>query len=150
MRINKFQIENLRKLIGKQIKIISGNWKGYQGILKNVIDKRARIELHSKNKIISVDVNAIQDLYGEITNLNNNSNAFNMGIQTPQYNSIKTPTYYPQSPSYNPQAWNPSTRNLFKLIFFLIKFFKSFSKLLVQYFAESELQSFYEQWQLKN
>lgn len=77
------------------------------------MDKRARVELHSKNKTISVDVNCIQDLYVDINNNNNNNNE---SINTPRhYPTAKTPTYFPQSPSYN-QSWNPSTRNNLFLI----------------------------------
>jgi hypothetical protein len=72
------------------------------------MDRRARIELHSKNKIVSVDVNSIQDLYAD---MNNNTNGLNEYINTPRhYSSVKTPIYLPQSPAYN-QSWNPSTRN---------------------------------------
>jgi transcription elongation factor len=75
------------------------------------MDKRARVELHSKNKTISVDVNCIQDLYADA---NNNNNANNDSINTPRhYPTAKTPTYFPQSPSYNNQSWNPSTRKFF-------------------------------------
>ena len=106
--------DQFKKLIGKQIKIVAGNWKGYQGILKTVMDRRARIELHSKNKTISVDVNCIQDLYGDINNNNTNlNNSFSEAINTPRHNpGLKTPTYFPQSPSFN-QSWNPSTRKIY-------------------------------------
>jgi hypothetical protein len=79
------------------------------------MDKRARVELHSKNKTISVDVNCIQDLYADANNENNNNNnnTFNDSFNTPRhYPTAKTPTYFPQSPSHN-QSWNPSTRNFF-------------------------------------
>ncbi len=90
------------------------------------MDKRARIELHSKNKTISVDVNCIQDLYADANYNNNNNNSFNDSINTPRhYPTAKTPTYFPQSPSYN-QSWNPSTRKSFllkpKIFFFRILF----------------------------
>jgi len=107
----KLNSDQYKKLIGKQVKIVAGNWKGYQGILKTVMEKRARVELHSKNKIISVDVNFIQDLYADINNNNIVNNSFNDSINTPRHYPVaKTPTYFPQSPSYN-QSWNPSTRN---------------------------------------
>ena len=118
--------DQYRKLIGKHIKIIAGNWKGYQGILVSVLDKRARIELHSKNKIISVDVNCIQDSQAcANNNINNVSNSFNQSVfDTPRNNpGLKTPTYYPQSPSFNPTSpkWNPAATR--KIIFYFFIFF---------------------------
>lgn len=108
--------EELRKLIGNTIKIIKGNWKGYLGVLKSVTDKIARVELTSKNKIISLELNAIAD-----TNeggFNSGSNIrMESGFATPRSGMggsvMKTPAYYPQSPSFKPNSpgWNPGTRN---------------------------------------
>ena len=77
----------------KMIRIIGGNWKGYQGIVLEIYDQKARIELSSKSKIITVERELIQDVavkeeYGAAVS----------GSQTPGYGS-KTPGYYPQSPA---------------------------------------------------
>jgi len=104
--------DELRSLMGKLVKIIKGNWKGYIGTLKKITDKCASIELNSKNKIVSVDLSFIQGLNEEIKN---NSSNMNLSIMsTPRSNvGLKTPSYYPQTRNSNPTSpkWNPcSTR----------------------------------------
>ncbi len=114
-RVNYKKIpEELRDMIGKTIRIIKGNWKGYIGILKKVTDKNAVIELSSKNKIVSVDLSFINPVKDD----SSSSQAFS---STPRYNNsgAKTPAYYAQSPSMGVSSpnWNPnSTRKLLIII----------------------------------
>lgn len=108
-RVNRTIIpEKFKALIGKNVVINGGDWKGYLGVLKSVNDKLARIELCSKMKIVSVD----KDL---ISNPNESSRNDNTYSQTPR-NSLKTPAYYPQSP-YNNQSpkWNSISTRIFLL-----------------------------------
>jgi transcription elongation factor SPT5 len=51
------------RLIGKTVTIRKGPYKGLMGIVKDATDDQARVELHSKSKIISVpkDVVAVKD-----------------------------------------------------------------------------------------
>lgn len=51
------------RLIGKTVIIRKGPWKGLLGIVKDTTENQARIELHTKNKIITVskDVLTIKD-----------------------------------------------------------------------------------------
>jgi transcription elongation factor len=86
--------DNLQKSIGLLVRVKSGNWKGYVGVLKRVTDIKVAVELTSKNKTINLDINSIE-LFEKDSN-NNNSNA------TPRNNyANKTPVYCPQSPSNN-------------------------------------------------
>jgi transcription elongation factor len=55
-------IENLRKLVGKSIIIIKGNWKGRHGVVRNMTEKLASVELFSKKKIITIDPSLITEL----------------------------------------------------------------------------------------
>ena len=43
------------RTIGKTVKITRGPYKGMLGIVKDTTDTAARVELHSKNKIVSVN-----------------------------------------------------------------------------------------------
>jgi transcription elongation factor len=106
-------LEHLKKLIGQTIHISRGNWKGRLGVLRNVTDKLASVELSSKNKIINIDPSFIDEV-----DENNPSGypKFDSNIGTPRNNfGSRTPAYYPQSPSYNSISspkWNPhATRN---------------------------------------
>ena len=101
--------EELRKAIGNLVRIIRGNWKGYIGILKKVSDKNVAVELTSKNKTITLDLSFIQtiDEDGQAKSRGDNN------ISTPRSNyGVKTPSYYPQSPTgvgmISP-AWNPNS-----------------------------------------
>ena len=45
----------MHPLTRQSVKIISGNYKGYVGIVREATNDIARVELHAKNKIISIN-----------------------------------------------------------------------------------------------
>ncbi len=47
-------------LIGKTVRIVMGPYKGHVGIVKDATESAARVELHSKSMIISVDSTRLQ------------------------------------------------------------------------------------------
>jgi transcription elongation factor SPT5 len=109
--------DELRKLVGRSVKIIKGNWKSYIGVLKEVNDKYAYVELSAKNKKVKVELSDIADM--EEGGYNNNGNARSnletsyLGTPRSYANNAKTPAYCPQSPGFNSISsprWNVSTR----------------------------------------
>jgi transcription elongation factor len=106
----------LRKLVGKNIRIVKGNWKGHIGILRNVNDKLCTVELSARNKIVNVEHSYVDDVNPESSI--NNTQKLESYIGTPRSGyGNRTPAYYPQSPSYNSISsprWHPNaTRNYF-------------------------------------
>lgn len=97
--------DSLKSLIGKAVKIIKGNWKGYIGNLKSANEKIAKVELLSRNKTLSLPITDICDLNKDISN---ESNAYS---QSTSAFIGKTPAYYPQSPNMYGASpkWNPTT-----------------------------------------
>ena len=93
--------------MGKTVKIIGGDYKGYEGILKSINNSLARIELSSKTKI--------RDPAELNTELMNNMNNNRSGS--------RTPSYYPKTANQNginlnsPSGWNVgATRKLLLFI----------------------------------
>ena len=70
--------------MGKVVKIVGGDWKGYEGILKSINNTLARVELTSKTKIVSVDRNLIRDP-SELNNELINNMQHRSGSRTPSY-----------------------------------------------------------------
>ncbi|KAK5162953.1 transcription elongation factor spt5 [Saxophila tyrrhenica] len=48
------------RLIGKTVKLRSGNQKGMIGIVKDATDQTVKVELHAKNKVISINRDHLQ------------------------------------------------------------------------------------------
>ena len=101
--------------MGKTVKIIGGDYKGYEGILKSINNSLARIELSSKTKIVSVDKSLIRDPAELNTEIMNNMNNNRSGS--------RTPSYYPKTANQNginlnsPSGWNVgATRKLLLFI----------------------------------
>ncbi|KAI8815976.1 uncharacterized protein EV422DRAFT_610602, partial [Fimicolochytrium jonesii] len=46
---------NFDPLIGQTVTIATGTFKGYLGIVKEVIDNQARVELHTASRVVTVD-----------------------------------------------------------------------------------------------
>ena len=121
IKVNEKMVpEHLKKLLGRPIKIIAGSWKGYTGNLKTIQDRKVRVELSGKNKIVHVWLNEIADHDKDIIN----------DIATPKTawggSSAKTPAYYPQSPGLMAQSvtspkWNPTTRKYYIIVELIIK-----------------------------
>ncbi|KAB8070159.1 transcription elongation factor spt5 [Aspergillus leporis] len=51
------------RMIGKTVKVVKGPFKGLVGIVKDATDVQARVELHSKNKLVSIpkDILVVKD-----------------------------------------------------------------------------------------
>lgn len=100
-------------------------WKGYLGTLKSADQNKAKVELITKNKIITVEIDDIMDY-------NNKEIVSNDYLATPKanYSNVnKTPGYYPQSPNvFNSIAspkWNPTTRMFILILILLYIFYNS-------------------------
>lgn len=52
-------------LIGKDVEITKGEWKGYKGRVKNADDRQAIVELSSKCKQIPIDISLIRVIEGK-------------------------------------------------------------------------------------
>ena len=98
--------DHLKNLMGKPVRITKGNWKGYIGYLRVADEKKARVELLSRNKTIQVGINDVKDM--------NEDNSNNNFVTNKTNNISKTPAYYPQTPGANLMGsspkWNPTTR----------------------------------------
>ncbi len=46
-------------LIGKKKKIIVGQWKGYEGIIKQITNNKAQFELSARAKVILIPLNQL-------------------------------------------------------------------------------------------
>ena len=127
---------NRRKddLNAKTVTITSGPMKGYLGIVKDTTETTARVELHTNNRIITIDKAKLNILDGSQSrpNYDNQSSrysyeealqsaktpGYNMGAKTPAYEiGGATPAWDPGSrtpaPSWdrgNTSAWEPSSR----------------------------------------
>ena len=93
------------------VKITGGDYKGYEGVLKNINNTYARVELSSKTKTVSVEKNFIKDPSELNNELINNMNSNRSGS--------RTPSYYPKTAGQNgfsfnsPSNWNSgATRNI--------------------------------------
>ena len=96
---------NRRKdeLNAKTVTITSGPMKGYLGIVKDTTETTARVELHTNNRIITIDKSKLNIMDGSTARPNyssNNSNAYSyedqplLSSRTPGYNmGAKTPAY---------------------------------------------------------
>ena len=103
-RLNQRKIpEETQKLIGKEIHIIRGEWKGYNGILKEANDKFIYVELTAKQKTIRLSFQDISK--GDV---NDSEVSKNDSMMTSNMAS-KTPAYYPQTPTAHSPGWNMMT-----------------------------------------
>lgn len=86
-------------LVAKTVTITTGVWKGYLGIVKEMTETIARVELHTNNRIVSVSREAlnVQDGSG-FKNMSNQSGFGDRygsygGGRTPAEHGSKTPMY---------------------------------------------------------
>jgi transcription elongation factor len=90
-------------IIGKEVLIVKGEWKGYRGRVCRADDKQAIVELSSKCKQIPIERSLIKEIEDE--NKHTTRDDISYGGQTiyeagktpMQYN---TPSYYPHSPHW--------------------------------------------------
>ena len=85
--------ENIRMLIGKEVVISGGGWKGYKGIVKNATDVYVYVELFSKPMTIRLESKYVLDENNE-----NKESGNNWGGKATPKQIPNTPAYYPQSP----------------------------------------------------
>mmetsp|Transcript_3428 Transcript_3428/g.3162 ORF Transcript_3428/g.3162 Transcript_3428/m.3162 type:complete len:399 (-) Transcript_3428:26-1222(-) len=83
-----------KDVVGKYVRITEGPYRGYTGKIIKLMDRRAMIELNTKNKIITIDLSACAEV---------KSVANGMAIQSAQ-DVMKTPA---QSPGYPMQTPAP-------------------------------------------
>eukprot|EP00743_Colponemidia_sp_Colp-15_P002010 GILK01002184.1.p1 GENE.GILK01002184.1~~GILK01002184.1.p1 ORF type:complete len:703 (+),score=101.51 GILK01002184.1:3-2111(+) len=104
-------------LVGSTVTVTKGPWKGYLGIVIDTTDKAARIELHSKHKVINIDRSSLVIVSGK-AGVSAPSRGFEpiQGVpQTPSWAPGKTPMRTPHhddigTPLHTPShdAWDPS------------------------------------------
>lgn len=103
---NNFQsnaLENLNQLkvslIGKKMKIIKGQWKGYEGMVQSISDKAVKFELSAKNKVISVPLDHINisaaDRNTFINNMETTNKSTLLRHANSPYMNMATPVYNP-------------------------------------------------------
>jgi transcription elongation factor SPT5 len=107
-------------LLAKTVTITSGPYKGYIGIVKDIYNEWARVELHTNSKLVKVERNSLQ-LPGDVsvrrTNNSYYGNRFDGG-RTPMFGGSKTPmhrgdggmTPNAYAESGRTPAWNPGSR----------------------------------------
>ena len=89
-------------LIGKQLKIIKGELKGYEGVIQSICDNKARFELSARNRVVSIPL--------DFLNLKEEDRE---AILSSGHNTARTPNHRPSGYShYNPTtfatpAYNP-------------------------------------------
>lgn len=79
----------IKDLLGKVVHVVEGNWKGYNGIVKDVNDKTIKLELSAKQKTIQLPYDYVSE--GDINSSAKNNEDFSNEL-TP--NPTKTPAYY--------------------------------------------------------
>lgn len=79
--------KDIKKLIGKTLKVIKGIWKGYNGIVVDANDKCVKLELSAKQKTIQLP-------FDYISNGDDDPEKDNNGLEFGTNLSIKTPAYY--------------------------------------------------------
>ena len=90
-RVNIRRIpNNIRDLQGKIVHVISGQWKGYNGILLDGNDKNVRIELIAKQKTIEIPFKDMME--GDVNSNSNNNNNDTNSINNRGF--MQTPAYY--------------------------------------------------------
>ncbi|CAG9317770.1 unnamed protein product [Blepharisma stoltei] len=92
---NKPQTQGVSKKewVGKAIRLTAGPYRGYTGKIIDLIDKRARVELNTISKTITVDI----EICAEV-----GSAADGLGLQAPQDNLSRTPAHSPGYPMGTP------------------------------------------------
>jgi len=97
------------QLVNKQVVIISGEFKGHRGRVVYADDKKARVELSTKCKIVPIDKVFVREVNPEENKPNNDGGRSQYGGGQSIYggatvydggktpNNPNTPSYYPQS-----------------------------------------------------
>ncbi|KAJ3125912.1 transcription elongation factor spt5 [Nowakowskiella sp. JEL0407] len=105
------------RIISRNVQITAGPYKGYMGIVKDVSDNGARIELHTTCQTVTVDQTKLNIVgeNGQLTPASNfsssgftvpvSSGRIDNGGKTPMYSGSKTPMHRPMDGSKTP-AWD--------------------------------------------
>ncbi len=86
---NRVVPEVIKKLLGETVHVVKGNWKGYNGIVKEVNDKFIKLELSAKQKSIQLPFEYVSE--GTVNSPKNEDGSFS---QTPNNLTMKTPAHY--------------------------------------------------------
>jgi hypothetical protein len=92
-------------MIGKNVRIKGGPYKGYYGIVKDATESTANVELHANCKTQQFDVNRLEVVEGEAgvganyRNLARTPSA-SATARTPAYSGYQTPMYGSQTPMH--------------------------------------------------
>jgi transcription elongation factor SPT5 len=113
-----FKGRSTHPLMDKTVRIRRGPYKGYLGIVKDVADQTARVELHSQMKIVNVSVNDVKEDAAEnqkpaTTYPTRSVYRGDDGGRTPRRVYLDTPNPYletPRTPSHD-RIWNPNAPN---------------------------------------
>ena len=73
------------KSVGKNVRVKKGGYKGLMGIVKDITGSEARIELHTKNKIVTVNIANLTFL-----DANGNATSFQPTSRDPPRSSMET------------------------------------------------------------
>ncbi|RKO92660.1 hypothetical protein BDK51DRAFT_35496 [Blyttiomyces helicus] len=103
-------------LVAKTVKIVMGEWKGYLGIVKDVINDQARVELHTASRIITISKEKLKLADQVGTGQSSSHGGYGMGGRTPMLGS-RTPAYGDggRTPAWDSgggrtPAWNSGSR----------------------------------------
>lgn len=104
-------------LQGKTVTVSGGPFKGYLGIVKDVTENTARVELHTHNRTITIEKSKITVKGEESSQSRPNYQASRMGgraaydaARTPMYNGAKTPGQYGDGQGSRTPAWNAGSK----------------------------------------
>ncbi|CAD6194882.1 unnamed protein product [Caenorhabditis auriculariae] len=108
---NNLRIRRNNAIIGKNIRVTQGPFKGYFGIVRDATEQTARVELHSSCKTISVDCSRLMVVgdAGRATTSGAASFLYSKTpssdpTKTPMYSGSKTPMYGSATPMYGSQT----------------------------------------------
>eukprot|EP00054_Salpingoeca_dolichothecata_P010528 m.58744 g.58744 ORF g.58744 m.58744 type:complete len:1162 (-) comp19039_c0_seq2:55-3540(-) len=92
------------ELVYQTVRIVSGPYKGYVGVVRDATDTMARVELHTKSRTISVDITKVKPINDNVgSSKKYPSGSFGNGAQTPMYGS-QTPMYGAATPMHGAQT----------------------------------------------
>eukprot|EP01015_Nassula_variabilis_P010296 TRINITY_DN1821_c0_g1_i8.p1 TRINITY_DN1821_c0_g1~~TRINITY_DN1821_c0_g1_i8.p1 ORF type:complete len:513 (+),score=115.55 TRINITY_DN1821_c0_g1_i8:66-1604(+) len=98
-------VDKNHEFIGKEVSIVRGGWKGYKGVVKDINDKVARVELYSKFKTLSIPRQDIR-LASDTTDY-----TFSNGGKTPVHPRFNNSPFVGASPGWEVSPSYDTTNN---------------------------------------
>lgn len=97
-----------RHLLGKSVTIAGGPYKGYAGIVKDVLDNQVRVELHTNSKVVTVERDRVilPQGTGSREDHDERERDFARGGKTPAWSTAKTPGWGAGGATGKTPAWN--------------------------------------------